>query len=417
MTKCNIQFQHVHVHEYNQSTILYYCLVFCFISGKRKRLKPDVVPSMFKFSGALSAWALRRKLRHEKKTISLDFVGRSVIADIGNEVELETESPDPGITAEEPIELTPKSCDAAVECSLLSDFDCRMSVHKYENNPRAVQGMDDYNHFMLIFNLLCPAVYHLDFKCTLLELEDQLFLVLMKRRQTKEDRELSILFSISESTVSFLVNKWIDFFYFQLKEISLFPPKSVVQQTPKSFAKQFGSTRVVLDATEVPIAKPAHVNAQSVTFSTYKNRNTSKTMIGCTPRGLVSFVSESYGGSASDRQIIERSALLNGDMFSPNDSIMADRGILVQDLFDNQDVFVNTPTMLKGKSQLEPTDVIRDRRIASKRIHVERVIGLGKTFKIRRKELPASKRVFGSRIVNMCHVLSHFRKAIVNRLA
>ncbi|XP_064605006.1 uncharacterized protein LOC135470158 isoform X2 [Liolophura sinensis] len=362
--------------------------------GKRKRLKPDAVPSIFKFSGALSASSLRRKLRHEKKTISLDCVGRNVIADIGNEVELETESPDPDITAEEPIELTPKSCDAAVECSLLSDFDCRMSVRKYENNPRAVQyytGMDDYNHFMLIFNLLCPAVYHLDFKCTLLELVDQLFLVLMKLRQAKEDRELSILFSISESTVSFLVNKWINFLYFQLKEISLWPPKSVVQQTmPKSFAKQFGSTRVVLDATEVPIAKPAHVNAQSVTFSTYKNRNTLKTMIGCTPRGLVSFVSESYEGSASDRQIIERSALLNGDMFSPNDSIMADRGILVQDLFANQDVFVNTPTMLKGKSQLEPTDVIHDRRIASKRIHVERVIGLGKTFKILRKELPAS---------------------------
>ncbi|XP_076049417.1 uncharacterized protein LOC143030100 [Oratosquilla oratoria] len=35
------------------------------------------------------------------------------------------------------------------------------------------------------------------------------------------------------------------------------------------------------------------------------------TMIGCTPGGLISNVSDSYGGSASDRQIIERSRLIN----------------------------------------------------------------------------------------------------------
>lgn len=33
---------------------------------------------------------------------------------------------------------------------------------------------------------------------------------------------------------------------------------------------------------------------------------------------------------------------------------MADRGIMVQDLFASQDVYVNTLTMLKGKSQLDP---------------------------------------------------------------
>ena len=48
------------------------------------------------------------------------------------------------------------------------------------------------------------------------------------------------------------------------------------------------------------------------------------------------------------------------------DSIMSERGIMVQDLFACQDVFVNTPTMLKGKSQLETNEVVHDRRVTSK---------------------------------------------------
>ena len=187
---------------------------------------------------------------------------------------------------------------------------------------------------------------------------------------------------------------------------------------PEGFGRLFGSTRVILDATEIPIAKPTDVNAQSTTFSTYKNKNTLKTMIGCTPRGLVSFIGDSYGGSSSDRQLIERSTIYTEKgVFAPGDSIMADRGIMVQDLFANKDVTVNTPTMLKGKSQFEPHEIVHDRRIASKRIHIERVIGLSKTFKILKKELQASKRKLGSRIVYICFMISNFRTAIVNRLA
>jgi hypothetical protein len=37
-------------------------------------------------------------------------------------------------------------------------------------------------------------------------------------------------------------------------------------------------------------------------------------MIGCTPRGTVSYVSDCYGGSVSDRQSIEKSDLLMQDL-------------------------------------------------------------------------------------------------------
>jgi len=142
-------------------------------------------------------------------------------------------------------------------------------------------------------------------------------------------------------------------------------------------------------------------------------------MIGCTPRGAASYISDTYGGSASDRQIIEQSQLLDPSkhMFKKGDSIMADRGIMVQDLFANQDVFVNTITMLKGKSQLEPEQVVHDRRVASKRIHIERVIGLSKRFNILKTDLPPSKLSLSSIIIYVCFALLNFKSSTVDEFA
>lgn len=67
-----------------------------------------------------------------------------------------------------------------------------------------------------------------------------------------------------------------------------------------------------------------------------------KVLVGSTPGGLISYVSNAYRGSTSDRQIVERSELKN--MCSPGDSIMADKGFNVQDLFASNVITVNIPT-------------------------------------------------------------------------
>ena len=59
---------------------------------------------------------------------------------------------------------------------------------------------------------------------------------------------------------------------------------------------------------------------------------------------------------------------------------------MVIDVFASKDVKVNTPTTLKGHSQLDAETVVRDRRNASKRIHVERIIGCAKTFNILKRQ-------------------------------
>ena len=64
-----------------------------------------------------------------------------------------------------------------------------------------------------------------------------------------------------------------------------------------------------------------------------------KIPVGSTPGGLVNVVSDAYGGWTSDRQIVEHSNIVQ--LCEPGDSVMADKGFNVQNLFARMDVTVN----------------------------------------------------------------------------
>lgn len=116
------------------------------------------------------------------------------------------------------------------------------------------------------FYCLDPCVDELDYKCYVLEPKDQIFLTLMKLGQAKEDFELSLFFQASTSIVSRIVITWINILYFWMKELNFWPSENIVQDLmPVNFAEKCPSTRVILDATEIPIQKPSDVNSQSVT--------------------------------------------------------------------------------------------------------------------------------------------------------
>ncbi|KAI8425266.1 hypothetical protein MSG28_007055, partial [Choristoneura fumiferana] len=56
---------------------------------------------------------------------------------------------------------------------------------------------------------------------------------------------------------------------------------------------------------EIEIQKPKNVIHQALTWSEYKNANTFKYLISCTPDGLIRFVSKGYGGRVSDIDLVE----------------------------------------------------------------------------------------------------------------
>jgi len=89
----------------------------------------------------------------------------------------------------------------------------------------------------------------------------------------------------------------------------------------------------------------------------------------------------------------------------------------VQDLFALVDVTVNTPTFLRHRNQFRAKSLLRDKKIASKRVHVERVIGLAKTYKILCTPLNGVETALGGRILFCCFMLCNFRSCIVPQSA
>lgn len=279
-------------------------------------------------------------------------------------------------------------------------------------------SFQDLDHFMYVFSCLGPASMHLAYQSQKLKPQDEFLLLMMKLRLNKDDQELAWFFGISTNTVSRIFKTWLNFLYYQLKELKIWNSRAIVDiHMPSDFQKKFPNTRVILDGSEVPIEKPSDLRNQSATWSNYKNRNTLKVMVGISPRGDISYISEVYGGATSDRQIVESSDLLRPGTFERGDSIMADRGFIVQDLFCLHNVHVNIPTVMRNMVQLPQEKVIQDRRIASKRVHVERMIGLAKTFRILKEELHHSYVPLGGRILFVCLALQNFRPSIMNNSA
>ena len=87
---------------------------------------------------------------------------------------------------------------------------------------------------------------------------------------------------------------------------------------------------MIIDCYEIQSQRPSGLMNQSITYSDYKSRNTFKVLIGCTPTGLVSFVSEVSGRRISDKDITMRSGLV--DLLERGDMVMADRGFEIQEL-------------------------------------------------------------------------------------
>ena len=231
---------------------------------------------------------------------------------------------------------------------------------------------------------------------TILSSKEKLFLTLMKLRLGLTMRDLSDRFGVSRSTISTTFKTWIRVLSNVLKNIIF-----VLDQGSLNFTrpKRFDNVRSVcqiIDCFEVFVETPKSLDIQKLTWSEYKHHNTIKFLVGCTPNSSVSFISEGYPGSISDKKIVNKSNFL--DTVETFSYIMADKGFNIDAECLARHIGIYIPPGKHGS------------HVANLRIFIEQVIRQIRSFKILTQEMPLTLISCLDDIVTVCVGITNFKE-------
>ena len=187
---------------------------------------------------------------------------------------------------------------------------------------------------------------------------------------------LAYQFGVSKATVSRIFLKWLTQMDIRLRDLIVWPDWESLK---KDYAHVLSTIfwekgAIIIDCFKVFLERPSNLQARAYTWSNYKHKNTAKVLIGIVPQGTVGFVSDAWGGRASDKLITENCGILK--KLLPGDVILADCGFDIAESVRTMQARLHMPAFTKGKSQLSALEVEETRSIANVRIHAERVIGL-----------------------------------------
>ena len=244
-----------------------------------------------------------------------------------------------------------------------------------------------------------------------LSLPDQFFMVLVRLRLGRAVEDLADCFFVSPLAVSRTFTTWINLIYFKFGELPLWMSRRKVDKNmPPSFRHWYPTTRVIIDATEFFIEKPSSLARQSATWSSYKNHNTFKSLLGISPDGTFTYISDLYEGSISDVSLVEQCGLLG--RLERGDSVMADKGFEIQHLLSGLGVRLNIPPFRQGQRQFTPDELLKTKKIAAVRIHVERAIQRLKQFKLLTGVMPNTLWDVAEQLVFVAAVLCNFQPGL-----
>ena len=249
----------------------------------------------------------------------------------------------------------------------------------------------------------------------ILNSKTEFFLFLCRVRQGFRERHLAHLFNVSVSTVCRIIITWSNYIYLRLGSLNIWPDRNTVDlNMPDSFKKNYPKCRVIIDCTELKVQTPSSMVLVSEFFSNYKNHMTLKALVGCTPSGGCSFVSQLFTGNISDVEIVKRSGFLNMK-FDTGDLVLADRGFTIENELPIG-VTSKIPSFLNGREQFEQSEVIESQAIAQERIHIERLISRIKAFHIFDGVIPLAIAGSVNQLFTSCCLLTNFQPGIIASL-
>ena len=212
-----------------------------------------------------------------------------------------------------------------------------------------------------------------------LSLFDQFYLVLQKLRVGTLNQVLADNFNISQTTVSRVFISWINFLYFMLGSVCIWPSRAKIKKhMPTCFKSLYPDRRGIIDAFEIKVQAPSSLVLNSEMYSSYKTHTTYKGDVVISPSGEIIHISSLFEGSISDKELVKQSGLLS--LLQPGDQIMADKGFVIQDLLTPLGFSIVMPSFLSYKQQFSKGELLRSKTIHNLRVHVERAIRRVKEF-------------------------------------
>lgn len=227
----------------------------------------------------------------------------------------------------------------------------------YENDPDKVAfytGLPNLEVLKLVFNLIEGHMISSN-KC--LSKETEYLLCLVKLRMNYLFKDMAYHLNVSVATVQRSFHNTLDVLYARLHFLVQWPKRENLRKSmPQSFRKDFGQKVVViLDCFELFTERPSGALNKVYTYSNYKHHQTVKYLIGIAPHGVVTFISEGWGGRTSDKFITEKTGLLENLL--PGDVVMVDRGFKIEEGVNFYQAELAIPNFTRGKTQLHPLEV------------------------------------------------------------
>ena len=303
---------------------------------------------------------------------------------------------------------------------------------KTDAKIRFYTGFTSIAQFNAIFNLLQPYLPKIRYwrgpkrastkvkrnfqtkKSKILSHQDEFLLTLMRLRLGLLNEDLADRFGVSPTICSNTFTTWIRIISRILGGalVNWLPLEPIRENLPECFKKMgYHKCRVILDCAEVFVERPKSLQAQAVTWSDYKHHNTLKFLVGIAPCGYVTFLSNCYGGRASDKHIVNDSGFF--ELLERDDQVMADRGFQIKEELLLKFCSLAVPPGARAKSQFTEKEVKNTKEIANLRIHVERAINRIKHFRILKSVLPISMLHHADDLVLSCAALCNLKDMLI----
>ncbi|KAK3916520.1 DNA transposase [Frankliniella fusca] len=359
-------------------------------TGKKRRLKPGVVPSQnlpIRSHDKVISSPLKRKReqrgeRAKKRASRCSTAGDLPLSGDGADSSCNTDPEDNCGSA------TLDGDDLTSDVNMTSAYEIKMKDAGIQVNPedssvvssiissdRRLNSATGIHSVKLLNNLAiaCDKIApESSLKKFSLSTRDRIVLTMMKIKLNVSYSALAAIFDLSNSQTC--ANYFYDMVIVLSKVLNcmvFWPSKEdILKNMPKCF-KNFKATRAILDAYEIPIEKPKCVKCRVRLYSQYKKNFTAKVMMVCAPSGLITLCAGAFGGRASDRVVTKFTGVY--EKCDPSDALMVDKGFNIDDDCIAFLIKLIRPPFQRNK-KYSKSESIQCAKIARARVHVERVI-------------------------------------------